>query len=305
MNNSLLIFNLSGGLTDMKKNLLSIKIFCENYNYNFTIKFCCARPQDINFNNFIPESVKNNNYMYDIKELFDEKTFFIYTNYVSYDAIKDKITDTNTFDFYSNYNVHSIFSDINLKKYLIENHKKIIDDSTKKFEFIYMGNSFHFMTTFDIAPYLFDINFHNSVIPNKKILDAVNSFKNEIKAPYNFIHYRYEPDMVNAVNSVSKFKHILLDDILNLNFFQKNDLPVYIATSDIENLHKNKHILKNIEDYNNLFYNKNKFMYFDENAFFDFMIGLHSLEMIGFKKSGFSYTLNRLKNTNNYYDTIL
>jgi hypothetical protein len=305
MNNSVLIFNLSGGLTDMKKNLLSIKIFCENNNYNFTIKNCSAKPQDNNLNKFIPESVKNNDYMYDVKELFDEKTFLIYKNYISYDDVKDKITDINTFNFFSIYNVGSIFSDKNTKNYLIKNHKKIIYDSTKDFEFIYMGNHFHFIGDICISKYLYDVEFHNSVIPNKKIIDSVNSFKNEIKTNYNFIHYRYESDMMIHVNKISKFKHILLDDIFNLNFFEKKDLPLYIATTNIEELYKNKHVLKNIEDYNNIFYNKNKFIYFNENAFFDFMIGLNSDKILGFSKSGFSITMNRLKNTNNYYDKIL
>jgi hypothetical protein len=152
---------------------------------------------------------------------------------------------------------------------------------------------------------LYDIEFHKSVIPNKKILDAVNSFMRKVKSPYNFIHYRYEEDMVKYVNTIKKFKNILLDDILKLNFFKKNDLPVYIATTDIEHLYKNKHILKNIEDYNNIFYNKNKFIYFDENAFFDFMVGLNSVEVLGFSNSGFSCVLNKLKNTKNYYDNIL
>jgi len=305
MNSSILIFNLSGGLTDMKKNLISITIFCETNNYYFTIKDCCARPQDIHFDKIIDENIKKNKYMYDVKELFDEKTFFIYKNYISYDNIKNKISDINTFNFYSIYNVHSIFSDNLKRNYLIENHKKIIYDSTKEFEYIYMGNHFYFINPIDINKYLCDIEFHKSVIPNKKIIDAVNSFLNEVKYAYNFIHYRYEKDMVESVNKASKFKNILLDDILNLNFFKNNNLPIYIATTDIENFYENKLSLKKIEDYNNIFYNKNKFTFFDENAFFDFMIGLNSLEIIGFSFSGFSISLNNLKKTQNYYDKIL
>jgi len=307
MNRSTLIFNLSGGLTDMKKNLLSIKIFCENNNYYFTIKNCPAKPQDDNFNKIVPDNIKRNDYMYDVKELFDEKTFLIYKNYISYDNIKNKIKESNTFNFSSIYKVDSIFADNNNNKYLVENHKKIISDLTNDYEYIFMGNHFHFISSINICGPLglYDIEFHKSVIPNKKILDAVNSFMCEVKSPYNFIHYRYEEDMVEYVNTIKKFKHILLDDIFKLNFFKKNDLPVYIATTDIEHLYKNKHILKNIEDYNNIFYNKNKFIYFNENAFFDFMVGLNSVEVLGFSNSGFSIVLNKLKKTNNYYDKIV
>jgi len=305
MNSSILIFNLSGGLTDMKKNLLSITIFCETNNYYFTIKYCSAKPQDIHFKKIIDENIKKNDYMYDVKELFDEKTFFIYKNYISYDNIKNNISDINTFNFYSIYNVGSIWSDKIKRDYLIENHKKIIDDSTKKFEYIYMGNHFHFISSIPIYNYLCDIKFHNSVIPNKKIMDAVNLFLNEVKYTYNLIHYRYEEDIKNHVNQSTKFKNILLDDILNLNFFKNNDLPIYIATTNIENFYENKLSLKKIEDYNNIFYNKNKFPFFNENAFFDFMIGLNSVEFLGFSYSGFSTVLNELKKTHNYYDKIL
>ena len=58
MNSSILIFNLSGGLTDMKKNLLSINIFCETNNYYFTIKYCSAKPQDNHFKKIIDENIK-------------------------------------------------------------------------------------------------------------------------------------------------------------------------------------------------------------------------------------------------------
>ena len=85
-----------------------------------------------------------------------------------------------------------------------------------------MGNHFHFISSIKIYNYLYDIKFHNSVIPNKKIIDAVNLFLNEVKYAYNLIHYRYEEDMKNYVNTSTKFKNIVLDDILNLNFFKNN-----------------------------------------------------------------------------------
>jgi hypothetical protein len=168
-----------------------------------------------------------------------------------------------------------------------------------------MGNHFHFISSIQIYKYLCDIEFHKSVIPNKKIIDAVNLFLNEVKYSYNFIHYRYEEDMVNYVNTITKPKNILLDDILNLKFSKNNDLPIYIASTNIENFYENKLILKKFEDYNNIFYNKNKFAFFNENAFFDFMIGLNSVEFLGFSYSGFSRVLNELKKTKNYYDEIL
>jgi hypothetical protein len=305
MNSSILIFNLTGGLTDMKKNLISINIFCENNNFYFTIKYCSAKPQDSNFSNLIPDNIKKNNYQYDVKELFDEETFLIYKNYIPYENIENEVSDSNTFNFLSIHNVNSIFQDKDRRNFLIENHKEIIYNAAKDFKFIYIGNHFYFISSIDVNSYLYSIEFNKSVIPNKKILNEFNKFINEVKYPYNFIHYRYEEDMVKYVNSVSEFKVILLNDILESNLFKNNNLPIYIATSDIENLYKNKMISKKIEEYDNIFYNKNKFVYFNENAVFDFMVGLNAIEIFGFRKSGFSIVLNNLKDTKNYYDKIL
>jgi len=75
---TILIFNLSGGFTDMKKNLIAITLFTKEHNYKFTIKNCTARPQSLDLNRSkIEESIIKNGYMYDVKHLFDEKNAFI------------------------------------------------------------------------------------------------------------------------------------------------------------------------------------------------------------------------------------
>ena len=62
---------------------------------------------------------------------------------------------------------------------------------------------------------------------------------------------------------------------------------------------------KPIECYNNILYKTNSnLLYFDENAWVDFKIGLESEEVYGFSYSGFSETINRFKGTNNYYNDL-
>ena len=51
--------------------------------------------------------------------------------------------------------------------------------------------------------------------------------------------------------------------------------------------------------------NHTKLEYFDENAWVDFKIGMESEEICGFSYSGFSFNLNILKETHNYYNYSL
>jgi hypothetical protein len=67
---------------------LCIVDFTSKNNLNFTIRYCTCRPQDKT--KHVPENIKLNNYMYDVTNLFYEKTFLIYDNYVPYNTIKEK-----------------------------------------------------------------------------------------------------------------------------------------------------------------------------------------------------------------------
>ena len=295
-NKNILIFNLSGGLTDMKKNWISIMLFTQEYKYKFTIKYCTARPQSFIKPNEIPKSVIQSNYNYDVKNLFDEKTFNILNNYVSFNEIKDDICKENTFDFYNIYKCHEIFKNKNM----LENYKDILNNIDKKY--IYMGDHFHFYARYDVRAILFSKKFNDTIIPSSKILEEYNNFISKIyEEKYNFIQYRYEKDMVEYCKSINKPIHCTLEQVIDLKKFKNNDLKIYIATSDIEDFYDMGVIKNHIDTYTNLFYNKKKMMYFDENAFVDFLIGINSEEVLGFSGSGFGILLNQLKNTNNYY----
>lgn len=302
---SVLIFNLSGGFTDMKKNLISIIKFTQEHNYKFTIKLCTARPQTFNEDKSdeveVDDEVIKNDYMYNIKNLFDEKTFTIYDNYISFETINKFITKDNTFDFYNTYKPWNIFKD---KKFLVD-YKSILKNTNK--DYIYMGNHFHFYADYDVKNVLFSKEFNSTIIPSSKILNEYNRFITNVNFEYNFLHYRYEKDIKNMVNGKKDdvFVDITLDNILQSNMFENNNLKTYVATTSIEDFFAEKKIKNPLDKYN-IFYNKNKMRYFDENAFVDFLIGMNSVEVVAFSNSGFSIVLNKLKNkTDKYYDLIL
>jgi hypothetical protein len=292
---SILIFNLSGGLTDMKKNWISIMLFTKQYNYKFTIKYCTARSQTFS-DKKIDEEVIKNNYMYDVKNLFNEKTFQIIENYISFEKINHDICEENTYDFYEKYKPWEIFSNKNTLK----NYKDILNEIDKKY--IYVGNHFHFYAGYDVSSILYSKYFNDTIIPNDRIINEYNNFISNINDKYNFIHFRYEKDMVKFCNYINKSIEYTLEDIINLKTFRNNNLNIYIATSDIEEFYDKKLIKNPIYTHKNLFYNKHKMPYFDENAFVDFLIGINSEEILGFEYSGFSVLLNKFKNTENYYN---
>ena len=168
-------------------------------------------------------------------------------------------------------------------------------------EFVIIGSGFCFYSQCNS---MWNKSFYDTLIPVQKIIDEYNNIKSEISEPYNFIHYRYEEDMINyAIKQSGEYYTPILDELLDANLFKNNSYKIYIATSEIQQLHKKKLINKEIDLYENIFYKKNSNLeYFDENAWVDFKIGLESEEIIGFKYSGFSYTLNKLKGTQNYYN---
>lgn len=291
---TILIFNLSGGFTDMKKNLLAITLFTKEHNYKFTIKNCTARPQMLDLNTSkIDEQIIKNGYMYDVKNLFDEKTFLIYDNYISFETIDS--CDQNTFDFNTTCKPSLIFKD----RSHLSNYKTIIKEIDKPY--IYMGNHFYFYSGYNITS-VYSKEFNATIIPSSKILNEYNNFMSTIDFQYNFIHFRYENDMKKMLTVLKNIKSLdyTLSDVIKLNAFE-NNLKIYVATTDIEDFYDKK-LIENPLDTYNIFYNKKKCVFFDENAFIDFLIGMNSVEVLGFSHSGFSVCLNKLKNKNKYYN---
>jgi len=293
---TILIFNLSGGFTDMKKNLIAITLFTKEHNYKFTIKNCTARPQSLDLNTSkIEESIIKNGYMYDVKNLFDEKTFLIYDNYISFETIDS--CHENTFNFNDTYKPSLIFKD----RTHLTNYKNIIKEIDTPY--VYMGNHFYFYSGYNITSILFSKDFNATIIPSSKIWTEYNNFISTIDFQYNFIHFRYENDMKKMLTILKNINSLdyTLSDVIKLNAFE-NNLKIYVATTNIEEFY-DKNLIENPLDTYNIFYNTKKCVFFDENAFIDFLIGMNSVEVLGFSHSGFSVCLTKLKNKNKYYNS--
>ena len=86
-----------------------------------------------------------------------------------------------------------------------------------------------------------DINIIPKIKPCKKIQDEYNEIKKKLRLSadnYNFLHYRYEHDFANCFNINNLYN---LDELIeNINFKDKS-LPIYIASTNIQNLLKKKH----------------------------------------------------------------
>jgi hypothetical protein len=143
-------------------------------------------------------------------------------------------------------------------------------------------------------------------MPSKRLFDKYVEIKNKLlntDEQYNFIHYRYEHDFTRYFNLANVETLRDLIDRLKTRF-KNPSLKIYIATTNIQNLIdlkdidvKNTIITKDEGEGELTEYN------FEEKAFIDYMIGKNSIEVFGHNLSSFSFILNHLKKTNNYYNT--
>ena len=138
------------------------------------------------------------------------------------------------------------------------------------------------------------------LLPSKHLMDVYFEIKNNLikTKPYNFIHYRYEIDFKQHF----QIQIESIDEVLVKIKFKNNELPIYVAASNINKLldlnnDKYKNVLCKDDD-------KLSHLIFEERAFIDYMIFVKSVECYGHNNSSFSGTLNGLKRTNNYYNLL-
>jgi hypothetical protein len=130
-----------------------------------------------------------------------------------------------------------------------------------------------------------------------KIYQKIRNDLSLTNKKYNFIHYRYEHDYIKY----HKIKDLpSLNQVINTIKFKNLNNSIYIASTNIKTLLKDKNVNKSVlykdEDIEEI-----KTLNFEQRGFIDFMFGKHSDEVYGHQKSSFSNILNELKNTNNYY----
>lgn len=142
-------------------------------------------------------------------------------------------------------------------------------------------------------------NIMSYVTPSIKIRKIYEEFRNNMKnIKYNYIHYRHEKDFEKlAIDKSGPYYIPKLKYLIETIPFKKN-VTYNIATSNIENIIQNENIDKFI------IYKKNINLNFDESAFLDFLISQDAEEVYGYNLSGFSKNINKIKNTNDYYDKI-
>lgn len=134
--------------------------------------------------------------------------------------------------------------------------------------------------------------------PAQRLMDMYVGIRTSLfpnNEPYNFLHYRYEKDFTSHFKcTVPPLKSLLLQ---LKNTYKNPALRIYIAASDAATLidSQDPELAYIVTKQLDLELN------FEEWAFIDYMIGLHSAEVMGHKKSSFSTMLNSRKGTANYY----
>ena len=298
---TIVIFDTISGLTDQIRDIQTQGLYCKENNISFSMRYSSCRPLSNS------EDWK----LYEIQNLFNiDKIFSNEKNYINYEKIKEDINNKNSYNFFENKIKNFLWQNSN-RSYFNEQKMYLIHlINLKKYKYIFIGGGFWWWHSFNL---LFNSSGEQicktlQIYPSDKIIHAYTQIKKDINCErYNFIHYRYEDDWNNLLK-VWNQKYILpsIDDIYNKVKFKEN-LPLFIATSNIELLHE-KNLLKNdLNSYSNFIYKKKSLtneLNYDENGFIDFLIGTNAQEVFGFSHSGFSKELNKIKRTNNYYDKL-
>jgi hypothetical protein len=263
LSDKIIIFDTYFGLCNQIYDIHHGIKYCVENNIKFTFRYANFRKDDL-----------LTYYNVNFEDLFDISLFKNINLYV----------DLHTFDL-NKTNTYNLDTNIIATKLLKHNIKYI---QTIKEPYIVIKGMFQLINNKEI-----NTDILNIIQPAPKIMEIYKNICNKLKLdkPYNFLHYRYEHDFTSLHNISNTAS---LDIILNKIKFKNNEDNIYLASSNIKNILKN----------NNLIYKNEselKELNFEERAFIDFMIGKNSREIYGHPKSSFSWILNKLKGTENYY----
>ena len=177
----IVIFDIRGGLNDMFKDIIAIIQFISSSNINYTVRSATFRQ----LNN--PTIFK----IYELKNIISEDIFLNDKNYVTFNSIRNDVTNNNTYNFYNLKIEKKLWNDT-YKTELTKISSQLLNliISCNKKYFIIGGSFWSYYHEF-----VFNIDIINSIKPSNKILESFNRVMNRIgKVKYNFIHYRYEDD---------------------------------------------------------------------------------------------------------------
>lgn len=267
LSDKILIFDTFFGLCNQIFDIHYGINFCLKNNIKFTFRYANFRKDDlITF------------YNVNFDELFDTSFLKDIDLYVDINTLE--LNDDNTCNFNNNIRATTLLkNNIKFLKYI-------------KQPYIVLKGIFSLIENVEISKDILNI-----IKPSPKVMNIYNNVYNKLglnENPYNFFHYRYERDftLFHQLSNTTSFE-LLLSKVQ----FKNNTYKTYLASSNIKN------ILKNINFDNLIYKNENELseLNFEERAFIDFMIGKYSAEVYGHPMSSFSHTLNRLKNTQNFY----
>lgn len=276
----ILIFDTFSGLCNQFLDIQTAINFCNKNKYYFTFRYCSFRQKNLKL-------FYNNNF----NELFDTNIFKTIKYYIDYEKIKSKINVNNTFNLEEK-RIIQIFDDENILNNFIKK---------SKYEFIIIPQFFSICKFNDLK------NYYVKIKPNNKLYCIfLNIKKHLLPNKYNFLHFRYEHDFTSYFN----IEYIIsIDALLNRLKYKNKNLKLYIACSNIKKLSKTIYLSNDIYTYKNIIFKDDHFskyklnnLNFEEKAFIDFLIGVHSNEVFGHSKSSFSGILNMFHNSHNYYD---
>lgn len=270
----ILVFDTFGGLCNQMMDISSAINFCIEYNISFTFRECCFRNKDL-----------ISWYPMKFSKLFDASFLQNYSSlYIDFSYCN--LTQYNTFNFDGKLvsrmftcNFEQELQNVSQTYVILKQFSSVFDDSQTK------------------------INIYPSIRPSKRLLTLYTTIRDKLlqeNEPYNCIHYRYESDFTRyfRLTNLESLESVLMR--LKRRFANPN-LKIYLATSNVTTILdvRNKRIANFIlykpeealREYN-----------YEELAFVDYMFGLHSQEIFGHSQSSFSNSLNRLKQTENYYN---
>lgn len=98
----IVIFDICGGLNDMFKDIIAIIQFTSSSNINYTVRRATLRQLND------PTIFK----MYELKNIISEDILLNDKNYVTFDSIKNDVTNNNTYDFYNLQITKKLWNDV-------------------------------------------------------------------------------------------------------------------------------------------------------------------------------------------------
>ena len=272
--NPILVFDTYAGLCNQMYDIRSAIHFCIHHNYLFSFRNASFRnPQHLAQWFDVP-----------FEQLFHADFFEKYSNYIPIYELQ--MTKDNTFNYDgSKRSIELFYKDKELVPQINKVYKKYV--ILKQFWSIYNN-------------YNDSENIYKKLMPSLRIQHLYNGMKLALPSPYNYIHYRYEKDFLEHFKISDPVK---LSKIIEHFPFQKKDLPVYIAASNV-NLMDDKQLDKPIHNYKNILLKREILnLNFEEAAFLDFLIGKEAIEIVGHSYSSFTGLLNSMHKTTNHYNS--